>query len=145
MGIAVHVTFVLIETVLPALPEIIGLRMTMFAVMMISGTAGLLFARDWTWATARNSGRLLVGWLPLSRSCLGLALTLRGIPLLWPLSDGIERWSLWQSRTVHQGIHVTKPCITRMGGACPASSRAQIIVKGPGRPMAMIGRTTQGL
>jgi hypothetical protein len=46
VGVILHVALVVLEAVIPAFTHVVGLEGAMYAAMMISGMAGLLYARD---------------------------------------------------------------------------------------------------
>ncbi len=72
VGAVVHIALVLVEAAIPALPRFISLRSAMFGVMMISGVAGLLYARDLDGGYSAGAfGGLLAG---MASAIVGLTL-----------------------------------------------------------------------
>jgi hypothetical protein len=87
VGVALHIAFVLVETFLPAVRQFIGLRAAMFAVMMIGGIAGLLYARDLDKGYSPGAlGGLVAGMVTVFCG-LGLA-ALLSAPQTFPLGVG---------------------------------------------------------
>jgi hypothetical protein len=87
VGVALHIVFVLVQTLVPSIDQIIGLRAAMFAVLMIAGIAGLLYARDLDKGFSPGAlGGLLAGMVSVF---VGLALgTLLNTPPTFPLGVG---------------------------------------------------------
>ena len=87
VGAVLQIAFVLVLDVVPALPRLIGLRTTMFTVMMISGVAGLLYSQDLDKGYSPGAmGGLVVG---LISSFVGFGLaSLLGTPSAFHLGAG---------------------------------------------------------
>ncbi len=74
VGALVHIAVVVLAAIFPSAAGMIGPRAAMFGVMMISGTAGLLYARDFDKGYSAGAlGGLLAG---LISAFAGLALAI---------------------------------------------------------------------